>query len=136
MFDRLACSTVRRQERAQVDWTALQALLDLLSRVVRDDGGDSDFPPTACDPRSDLRSGDRSQGADHAPIPPEVHPIGSVRSSGSQQPAEHAAMAESAVANAPAGDRPDGSVVSGTLPDRRRRSRGGSQRGAPEPGER
>ena len=48
MFDRLACSTVRRQERAQVDWTALQALLDLLSRVVRDDGGDSDFPPTAC----------------------------------------------------------------------------------------
>ena len=105
MFDRLACSTVRRQERAQVDWTALQALLDLLSRVVRDNGGDSDFPPAACDRRSDLRSGDRSQGADHVPIPPEVHPVGSVRSSGSQPPAEHAAMAESAFANAPAGDR-------------------------------
>ncbi len=136
MFDRLACSAVRRQERGQVDWAALQALQDLLSRVVRDDGGDRDFPPAACDRRSDLRSGDPSQGADHAPIPPEVHPVRSVRSSGPQPPAEHAAMAESAAANAPAGDCPDDSVVSGTLPDRCRRSRGGGQRGAPESGER
>ena len=73
MFDRLACSTLRRLERPQGDLTALQALRSLLKRVVC--GGEPVPPSTASEFQADLLSCDRKQGADHAPIPPEACPV-------------------------------------------------------------
>ena len=74
MFDRQSCSTVRRRERPHVDLAALEALADLLAAAVRGDGGASVFPSATpsvvSDRQADLRFCDRSQGADHAPVPP------------------------------------------------------------------
>ena len=71
MFDQAPCSTVRRLERPQVDLTALEALTNLLAIVVSGEGGNPSLPSTASERRADLRSDDRDQGADHAPIPPK-----------------------------------------------------------------
>ena len=121
MFDRQTCSTVRRRERPHVDLTALEALPDLLSVVLGD---------------ADLRSSDRGQGADHAPIPTEVRPVGSVRSSVRRPTSRHAAVAQSAGPGAAAGDGSDGPHAAGT-PRRPGRGSGGRDRpGAPGRGER
>ena len=126
MFDRRSCSTVRRRERPHVDLTTLEALADLLSMAFRDDGGSSVFPSAVADRHADLRSRDRSQGADHAPIPPEVRPVGSVRSAGRQPVSQHTAMAQSAGPDAATGDAHDGSDAVGAS---RQPSRGGGGRG-------
>ena len=121
MFDRQACSAVRGRERPHVDIAALEALAAILSTVVGD---------------ADLRSSDRGQGADHAPFPPEVRPVGSVRSSGRRPTSRYAAVAQSAGPGAAAGDGSDGPHAAGT-PRRPGRGSGGRDRpGAPGRGER
>ena len=125
MFDRQSCSIVRRRERPHVDLTTLEALAELLSVAVRADAGASDFPSAVAGRHADLRSHDRSQGADHVSIPPEVCPVGSVRSVGRQPISRHAAMAQSAGRNAAAGDAPDDPDAVGTS---RQPSRGGGGR--------
>ena len=128
-FDRRSCPTVRGRRRPHVDLMALEALADLLSMAVRDDGGASDFPSAVAGRHADLRSRDGSQGAGHAPIPPEVRPVGSVRSLGRQPTPRDAAMGRSAGPDAATGDGSDGPDAVGAS---RRPGRGGggrSQRG-------
>ena len=125
MFDRQSCSIVRRRERPYVDLTTLEALADLLSVVVGADAGSSNFPPTDADRHADLRSHERSQGADDACIPPEVCPVGSVRSFARQPSSRHAAMGQSAGSAAATGDAPDDPDAVGTS---RQPSRGGEGR--------
>ena len=121
MFDRQTCSTVRRREQPHVDLTALEVLADLLSMVRGD---------------ADLRSSDRGQGADHAPIPTEVRPVGSVRSPERRPTSRHAAVVQSAGPDAAAGDGSDGSDAAGTSRQPGRGSGGRARPGASGRGER
>ena len=120
MFDRQSCSTVRRRERPHVDLAALEALADLLAAAVRGDGGasvsPSATPSVVSDRQADLRFCDRSQGADHAPVPPEVHSVGSVRSVERRPTSRRAAVARSAGPDAAAGDGADGSDAAAASP--------------------
>ena len=134
MFDRQSCSTVRRRERPHVDLTTLQALADLLSKVVHDDGSDP-VPSTVADRHADLGSRDRRQGADHATTPPEARPAGSVRSSGRRPTSRHAAMAESAGPDEAAGGGSDGSDAAGAPRQPSRASGCRDRRGEPGRGE-
>ena len=129
MFDRQSCSTVRRRERPHVDLATLEALADLLAAAVRGDGGasvsPSASPSVVSDRQADLRSCDRSQGADHAPVPAEARPVGSVRSVGRGPTSRRAAVARSAGPDAAAGDGTDGSDAVGAS---RRPGRGSGDR--------
>ena len=128
MFDRRACSMVRRLERPQVDLTALQALRSLLDRAVRGDGREPGPPSKVLEGQADLLSCARNPRADHAPIPAEARPVAPVPSSERQRPAQHASMAELAEPDASASDRLADAPVSGTSPAPVRRDAAGRGR--------
>ena len=117
MFDRLACLSVRRRKRPQVDLAALDALKGLLGEVSKPGGHASAAFSIAPDSVTDLTSVNPYQGGDHGSITQGTTATGSVRSRAAGRFREHAAMAESSGTDAAEGNQPAGEVVHRTLPD-------------------
>ena len=81
MFDRAACSAVRREDSPRVEITALSAVQALPTDVTGTAPMDPQIVSTDTVLSADLRSCDQAQGDARAPSSEKVRPVRAVRSS-------------------------------------------------------
>jgi hypothetical protein len=129
MFDRAACATMRIAPAPQVGFTAILALVALLTDARSDRSAESPSSSTPRTVSADWISHDGNRGDAHATseefpsrLPLQTNPVRPVRSTGRSRSGTHPGMTDAATGDAPDAHRPD------RAPDPRPRSRRSSCR--------
>ena len=134
MFDRMMCSSARREHHPQVVITALADLQALLAEVTGAGRVDPRIASTDSVLSADLMSRDPNQGEVDAPSSYKASPVRAVRSVGQSQCGDDSGVAGPAGVDAPEDHRTDGAIAGGTQPgatDRARRRQSGPCGGEP-----